>query len=48
LIQGQFSNGAHVFKTKDGGELRGLTVRCRDMMNAITIFKSAHIKFGKA
>ena len=48
VIEGQFLRGAQVFKTKQGDELRGLTVQRGDMFNAISVLQSAHIRFRRA
>jgi hypothetical protein len=45
LIAGQFLNGARVFRTNRGEELRELSVQRRDMTNAISILSSAQIRF---
>lgn len=47
VIEGQFLRGAQVFKTKQGNELRGLTVQRRDMFAAISVLQSAHIRFRR-
>lgn len=45
LIAGQFLNGARVFRTSCGEELRELSIQRREMTNAISILSSAHIRF---
>jgi len=45
LIDGRFLRGAQVFRTKQGSELRPLTVQRRDMMSAISILESARVSF---
>ena len=47
LIQGKFIQGAHMFRTRDGGEIAKLTVQRRDMYTVITVLKSARITFGR-
>ena len=47
LIDGNFTRGAHVLKTRSGKELRGLTVRRRDMLSAIAILRAAQVKFRR-
>lgn len=47
LIEGKFLRGAQVFRSKQGSELRRLTVQRRDMMSAISILQSARISFPK-
>lgn len=47
VIEGQFLRGAQVFRTKQGDEVRGLTVQRRDMFNAISVLQSAHIRFRR-
>ena len=47
LIEGRFLRGAQVFRTKQGSELRPLTVQRRDMMSAISILESARVSFRK-
>ena len=47
LIEGKFLRGAHVFRTRQGDELRRLTVQRRDMMSAISILESARTSFRK-
>jgi hypothetical protein len=44
LIEGQFSRGAHLLRTTNGRELRGLTIRRRDMLGAIRFLKSGRIR----
>lgn len=47
LVEGKFTRGAQAFKTKSGAELRGLTVQRRDLASALTILKSAQIRFRR-
>ena len=47
LLEGRFLRGAQVFRTKQGDELRRLTVQRRDMLSAISILQSARIRFPK-
>jgi hypothetical protein len=47
VIEGQFLRGAQVFRTKQGDELRGLTIQRRDLFNAISVLQSAHIRFRR-
>jgi hypothetical protein len=47
IVQGKFARGAHVLRTRHGKELRGLRVRRSDMESAISILKSAHIRFRR-
>jgi hypothetical protein len=48
VIEGRFARGAHVFITKDGAELRGLTVQRRDVWAAIAILKSSRVRFRRS
>lgn len=45
LIEGRFTRGAHVFRTRTGKELRGLTIQRRHMIGAIGFLKAARIRF---
>ena len=45
LIEGRFTHGAHVFRTRTGTELRGLTIQRRHMLGAIGFLKAARIRF---
>lgn len=45
LIEGRFTRGAHVFRTRTGKELRGLTIQRRHMLGALGFLKAAHIRF---
>src|SRR5205814_5981767 len=45
LLQGHFEEGGMVFVTKKGRQLRGLTVRRRDMYVAISVLKAAKANF---
>ena len=45
LIEGRFTRGAHVFRTRSGEELRGLTIQRRHMLGAIGFLKAARIRF---
>ena len=45
LIGGTFVRGAQAFATKQGGELRGLTLQRREMTYAISMLKSAQVAF---
>ena len=47
LVEGRFSHGAHLFVSKDGAELRRLTVQRGDLANAISILKAAGIRFRR-
>lgn len=45
LMLGRFARGAQVFRAHDGSEIGGLTVRRRDMAEAIAILRSVRIRF---
>lgn len=45
LIEGRFTRGAHVFRTRTGTELRGLTIQRRHMLGAIGFLKAARNRF---
>ena len=47
LIEGRFTDGAHVFRSRRSVELRGLTIQRRDIASAIGILRAAHITFRK-
>jgi hypothetical protein len=46
LLQAQFKHGATVLALKDGRQLRGVSVRRFDLMQAVTILKRAHVRFN--
>ena len=45
LIGARFRRGATVLETHDGTEYRGLTIQRRDMRAAVSVFRSAGIRF---
>jgi hypothetical protein len=47
LMGGQFERGAMIFRTKDGIELKHLTVQRGDMRVAISVLKAANATFGR-
>jgi len=48
LIDGKFDRGAMTFRTKDGRELKHLTVQRGDMRVAISVLKATNATFGRA
>jgi len=47
LMDGTFERGAMTFRTKDGRELKHLSVQRGDMRVAISVLKAANATFGR-
>ena len=48
LLEGRFSRGAHAFTSRNGAELRGLTLLRRDMTAAIGTLRAAGVRFPRS